>query len=72
MFLTDVALQSYPGQEHVAGNSKIPSIIYYDKAGVFKAAGAEVESSRVIAQAENEHWQKVELCVSVVHSENIP
>lgn len=51
----------FPGQEHVAGNSKIPSIIYYDKYGTVKAAGAEVENTSVVAQAEDENWIKAEL-----------
>ena len=51
----------FPGQEHVVGNSKIPSVIYYDKHGSLMAAGAEAESSSVIAQAEDEGWIKAEL-----------
>ena len=51
----------YPGQEHVAGNSKIPSVLYYDKHGKVKAAGAEAETSKVVSQAEDEQWLKVEL-----------
>jgi len=52
---------SFPGQEHVAGNSKIPSLIYYDKHGNLMAAGAEAETSSVVAQAEDEGWIKTEL-----------
>ncbi|EDR09826.1 uncharacterized protein LACBIDRAFT_325660 [Laccaria bicolor S238N-H82] len=51
----------FPGQEHVAGNSKIPSIIYYDKSGKLMAAGAEAESNSILAQAEDEQWIKAEL-----------
>lgn len=51
----------FPGQEHVVGNSKIPSIIFYDKHGSLMAAGAEAESSTVITQAEDENWIKAEL-----------
>ncbi|KAI0926081.1 hypothetical protein AcV5_008643 [Taiwanofungus camphoratus] len=51
----------FPGQEHVAGNSKIPSIMYYDKFGKMKAAGAEAESASTAAQAEDEGWFKAEL-----------
>lgn len=53
---------SFPGQEHVAGNSKIPSIIYYNKYGAVQAAGAEVDNTSIIAQAEDEGWIKAELC----------
>ncbi|KAI9060676.1 hypothetical protein FKP32DRAFT_1577821 [Trametes sanguinea] len=51
----------FPGQEHVAGNSKIPSIMYYDDQGLMKAAGAEAESASIVAQAEDEGWTKAEL-----------
>lgn len=51
----------FPGQEHVAGNSKIPSVIYYDKSGKLMAAGAEAESNSILAQAEDEQWIKAEL-----------
>ena len=53
----------FPGQEHVAGNSKIPSILYYDKRGEVKAVGAEADSAYVQANAEDEGWIKVELYV---------
>ncbi|KAG6902842.1 hypothetical protein C0995_010727 [Termitomyces sp. Mi166 len=51
----------FPGQEHVAGNSKIPTVIYYDKHGRIMAAGAEADSSSVLAQAEDEGWIKTDL-----------
>ena len=53
----------FPGQEHVAGNTKIPSVIYYDKYGRVMAAGAETENASVQAQAEDEAWIKAELYV---------
>lgn len=52
---------SFPGQEHVAGNSKIPSVIYYDKHGKMMAAGAEADTAAVISQAEDFGWIKTEL-----------
>ncbi|PPQ91717.1 hypothetical protein CVT25_012858 [Psilocybe cyanescens] len=51
----------FPGQEHVAGNSKIPSVIYYDRNGNIMAAGAEADTSSVTAQAEDDGWIKAEL-----------
>ena len=51
----------FPGQEHVAGNSKIPSIMYYDQEGNMTAAGAEADGAAVLAQAEDEGWIKTEL-----------
>jgi hypothetical protein len=62
-WVVDQGLCSFPGQEHVAGNSKIPSVIYYDKHGTIMAAGAEADSSSIAAQAEDEGWIKVELYV---------
>ncbi|KAF7316791.1 hypothetical protein HMN09_00412200 [Mycena chlorophos] len=49
----------FPGQEYVAGNSKIPSMLYYDSNGRMIAAGAEAEG--LAAQAEEESWTKVDL-----------
>ncbi|KAH9917817.1 uncharacterized protein B0H18DRAFT_853686, partial [Fomitopsis serialis] len=51
----------FPGQEHVAGNSKVPTIMYYDSHGRMMAAGAEAESASTVAQAEDEGWVKAEL-----------
>jgi hypothetical protein len=51
----------FPGQEHVAGNSKIPTIMYYDKKGRMKAAGAEADNASITDKAEDEHWTKAEL-----------
>jgi hypothetical protein len=59
-------LSRFPGQEHVAGNSKIPSIMYYDIHGNMKAAGAEADGAAVLAQAEDEGWIKTELYVRLV------
>lgn len=53
----------FPGQEHVAGNTKIPSVIYYDRHGKMMAAGAEADTSTVLAHAEDEGWIKAELYV---------
>ena len=53
----------FPGQEHVAGNSKIPSIMYYDRQGAMQTAGAEAEGAAIVSLAEDEDWQKVELYV---------
>lgn len=52
---------SFPGQEHVVGNSKIPSIMFYDRFGNMKAAGAEAENASILSQAEEEGWTKTEL-----------
>lgn len=50
----------YPGQEHKADSSKIPTILYYDKEGVVRAAGADVHRAEIQEQADEEEWIKVE------------
>lgn len=50
----------YPGQEHASGSSKIPSVIYYDRAGKVRAVGAEALLDSVMDVAEEERWMKVE------------
>ena len=57
----DSCVCRFPGQEHVAGNSKVPTIMYYDNQGQMMAAGAEAESASTDAQAEDEGWVKAEL-----------
>lgn len=53
-------MQSYPGQEHIAGTQKVPSVLYYDSEGNVMAACAEALLSETIEKAEDEDWQKVE------------
>lgn len=57
----------FPGQEHVAGNCKIPSVLWYDARGKMVAAGAEAETSTIVSQAEDEGWIKVELYVGLAY-----
>lgn len=52
---------SFPGQEHVAGSYKIPTLMYYDPHGNVKVAGAEAEGSAIIDLAEDDGWTKAEL-----------
>ncbi|KAG2104014.1 uncharacterized protein F5147DRAFT_615286 [Suillus discolor] len=49
----------YPGQERVGGDSKIPSILYYDLQGNVRAVGAEALQEHIIEQAEDEEWVKL-------------
>lgn len=58
-----IAQGRFPGQEHVAGNSKIPSILYYDREGNVMYAGAEADNASITSQAEDECWIKAELYV---------
>jgi len=50
----------FPATDHVGGNSKIPSIVYYDLEGVPRAFGGEALQESVIEKAEDEEWVKVE------------
>ncbi|KAI9573190.1 hypothetical protein HD554DRAFT_2059660 [Boletus coccyginus] len=72
----------YPAQEHIGGDNKIPSILYYDREGAVRAVGAEALQQHIIDQAEEENWDKLEwwklhlrakhLASSHVKDEDIP
>ncbi|KAF6752161.1 hypothetical protein DFP72DRAFT_1171705 [Ephemerocybe angulata] len=47
----------YPSQEQVGGDSKIPTVIYYNKHGKPEAIGAETLKEGIEADAEEEEWQ---------------
>ncbi|KAF9647981.1 hypothetical protein BDM02DRAFT_3155934 [Thelephora ganbajun] len=51
----------FPGQEHQAGNPKIPTVILYDRHGDAVKVGAEAEEPSIINTAEEQGWTKVEL-----------
>ncbi|KIJ08850.1 hypothetical protein PAXINDRAFT_88270 [Paxillus involutus ATCC 200175] len=55
-----LGVSRYPAQEHVGGDSKIPSILYYDRQGAVRAIGAETSQPHIIEQAEEENWVKLE------------
>lgn len=50
----------FPGQEHVAGSAKIPSVMLYDSNGDMMAAGAETSLDENIERCEDEKWTVVE------------
>jgi hypothetical protein len=50
----------YPGQENIGGDSKIPSVLYYNTSGNARAIGAETQRTHVIERAEAEGWMKLE------------
>ncbi|THH08786.1 hypothetical protein EW145_g2475 [Phellinidium pouzarii] len=50
----------YPGQEHVGGSSKVPTILCYDNHGNFRAAGAEALLDESINRVEDGEWIMVE------------
>lgn len=60
--LTTSTFCRFPGQEHTAGSSKVPSIICYDNGGTVRAAGAEVNIAENVEKAEDEGWMKAEWC----------
>ncbi|KAG2358893.1 hypothetical protein BDR07DRAFT_1293671 [Suillus spraguei] len=54
------SVNRYPAQEHIGGNSRIPSILYYDSNGTVRAVGAEAQQEHIIEMAEDEGWMKLE------------
>jgi len=50
----------FPAQEQVGGDSKIPTIIYYDQDGVVQAVGAEALKEGLEDMIEDESWTKAE------------
>jgi hypothetical protein len=62
VLFSNLPLVSFPGQEHVAGSYKIPTILYYDQEGNVKAGGAEAEGNAMVDLAEDYGWTKAELC----------
>ncbi|SJL14056.1 uncharacterized protein ARMOST_17509 [Armillaria ostoyae] len=51
----------FPSQEHVGGDAKIPTIIYYDQDGNVKAVGAEALKQNVVEDAEDDGWLRCSL-----------
>ncbi|KAI0804773.1 hypothetical protein BC629DRAFT_1207875 [Irpex lacteus] len=69
------AITRYPGQEN--GDSKIPTVLYYDKDGNVRAAGAEARSSAMELIAEDEdltfvEWFKLHLRPETMKKEASP
>ena len=50
----------FPANELISGASKIPTVIYYDRAGKVRAVGAEALQEGVFEIAEEENWIKAE------------
>ena len=62
----------FPAQELVRADAKVPSLLYYDKSGNFRAAGAETLTESVIQTALIEKWTMAEwLVVDNVEALNI-
>ncbi|KAG7091390.1 hypothetical protein E1B28_010428 [Marasmius oreades] len=72
----------FPGQGSVGGDSKIPSIIYYDWEGNVQAVGTEATEASFLELADEQEYQKVEwfklhlrpkgLETSQVHDSDLP
>ena len=50
----------FPMMALVNGDAKVPSLLYYDKSGNVRAAGAEVLNEDVIVAALTEEWTRAE------------
>ena len=50
----------FPAQQKVGGNSKIPSIVYYDPKGDVCAVGAEATDEAFLEQVDDKGYVKVE------------
>ncbi|KAL1725504.1 hypothetical protein EV714DRAFT_221153 [Schizophyllum commune] len=53
-------LSRFPAQEHAGGDSKIPSVLFYDRYGQVRAVGAETLQEDVILRASDERWVRSE------------
>jgi hypothetical protein len=59
----------FPAQEKVGGDSKIPTILYYDQMGNIRAAGAEAMQEGLLDLIEDEGWVKAEWYIVFLLSE---
>ena len=50
----------FPAQQRVGGDSKIPTVLYYDKEGEVRAVGAEATQDDFIEEAEDNEYVRVE------------
>jgi hypothetical protein len=60
MFMHSSHVYRYPAQEKAGGDTKIPTIIYYDQQGIVRAVGAEALLESNVEQASDENWMKAE------------
>jgi hypothetical protein len=49
---------SYPAQENVGGDAKVPTVSYYDRGGSVRAVGAEAGQEGNIELAREQDWVK--------------
>ncbi|KAI0668092.1 hypothetical protein C8Q78DRAFT_275391 [Trametes maxima] len=72
----ETSLSRFPGQENAAGDSKIPSVIYYRRDGTVHSVGAEAAAPGMDLVAEDEdlvfvEWFKLHLRPSTLDSGEI-
>ncbi|KAF8598333.1 hypothetical protein BDV93DRAFT_561379 [Ceratobasidium sp. AG-I] len=48
---------AWPGQEATRAESRIPTLVYYDRSGKAVAFGAETLRLEIVDQAEEDEWQ---------------
>jgi hypothetical protein len=53
----------FPAQPPTGGDAKVPSLLYYDKTGNVRAAGAEVLTENALEDALSNEWMKAEWLV---------
>lgn len=53
-------LPRFPAQAQVGGNSKIPTVLYYDKQGNVRTVGAEAETEGIEREVEDKGWMRAE------------
>ncbi|KAI6043467.1 hypothetical protein EDC04DRAFT_3057215 [Pisolithus marmoratus] len=62
----------FPATDRVGGNSKIPTIVYYDKEGNSRAFGGEALQEAILERAEEEEWVRAEWWKLHLRPRNIP
>ncbi|KAJ7652890.1 hypothetical protein B0H17DRAFT_1101242 [Mycena rosella] len=50
------SITRFPGQEHVSGDSKVPTAIWYDRDGMVRAEGAATTTGAYVDKAQDENW----------------
>ena len=58
----------FPAQRAARSDTKVPSVVYYDKSGALRAAGAEVLAQDIVEAALSEGWTRAEWLVSIRYS----
>ena len=54
----------FPAQGVTCADAEVPSLLYYDKSGTVRAAGAEVLAQDIVETALMEGWTKAEWYVA--------